>query len=241
LKEELELDILLKNVYAGLPKTVGNKQAANPMDREWTSAIFKEPVQGPVWVSKTGITGDGQGDTEHHGGPEKAVFAYSIGNYTYWQQEQGFPQITPGGMGENFLMEQIGEDTIAIGDTFQIGEAVVQVSQPRQPCWKPARRFKIKNLALLLQNTGRTGWYFRVLEEGHVEAGQTFLLVDRPYPQWTILKCNQVIHAEQLDFEAMGELAECTLLALGLRETLKKRIMKRVAPDIRSRVIGPNE
>jgi len=235
------LAILLKNIFAGLPKTVGDRNASNSMDREWTSAIFKEPVEGPVWVGKTGITGDGQADLKHHGGPEKAVFAYPYCHYTYWNNELGFSQITPGGMGENFLIEPIWEDTVSIGDTFQIGGAVVQVSQPRQPCWKPARRFKIKNLALLLQNTGRTGWYFRVLQEGFVEVGQTLSLVDRPCPEWTIVKCNQIIHGVQLDLEAMRSLAECQLLAPGLRETLEKRIAKREVPDIRNRVFGPNE
>ncbi|NRD77896.1 MOSC domain-containing protein [Bacillus sp. BRMEA1] len=235
------MSILLEKVFVGLPKRVGEKDADHPMDREWTSAIFKEPIQGPVWVSKTGLNGDGVEDTEHHGGPEKAVFAYSIGHYTYWHKEHGFSQITQGGMGENFLMEQIWEDTVAIGDTYQIGDAIVQVSQPRQPCWKPARRFKIKTLAILLQNTGRTGWYFRVLKEGFVEEGQTFSLIDRPYPQWTILKCNEVLHGGKQDFAAMRELADCVLLAPGLKETLEKRLAKREIPDISNRVFGPNE
>lgn len=231
----------MKKVFVGLPKTVGNNEAVRPMDREWTSAIFKEPVQGPVWVGKTGLTGDGQGDLEHHGGPEKAVFAYAFENYTYWQKELGFSQISTGGMGENFVMEHVSEEEVSIGDTLQIGEAVVQVSQPRQPCWKPARRFKVKNLALLLQNTGRTGWYFRVLKEGFVEEGHTITLVDRPYPQWTIQKCNEIIHAKKQNFEEMRELAQCELLAPGMRTTLETRIEKRETPDIQRRVFGPNE
>lgn len=235
------MSILLKQVFVGLPKTVGYKAAENPMEREWTSAIFKNPVQGPVWVGKTGLTGDGQWDTEHHGGPEKAVFAYAFENYPYWQKELGISEITSGAMGENLVMEKITEETISIGDTFQIGEAVVQVSQPRQPCWKPARRFKVKNLALLLQNTGRTGWYFRVLTEGIVEEGQTFTLVDRSYPQWTIQKCNHVIHAKQQNFEEIRELSKCELLAPSMRATLAKRVEMLETPDIRSRVFGPNE
>lgn len=231
----------LKTIFVGLPKTVGNKEAANPMDREWKSAIFKDPVKGSIWVGKTNLSGDGQGDLEHHGGTEKAILGYSFENYSYWQNEQGFPQITPGGMGENFLMTNSNEKTISIGDTFQIGEAVVQVSQPRQPCWKPARRFKIKNLALLMQNTGKTGWYFRVLKEGLVEEGQTFSLLERPYPQWTILKCNQVIHAKEQNFAELRDLAQCELLAPGMRATLEKRVEKGEAADIRSRVFGPNE
>ncbi|MEH7308248.1 MOSC domain-containing protein [Neobacillus drentensis] len=235
------MSIFLREVFAGLPKTVGRKESKNPMEREWTSAIFKEPVQGPVRVGKTGVAGDGQWDTEHHGGPEKAVFAYAFENYTYWQKELGISEITSGGMGENLVMEHLTEEMISIGDTFQIGEAVVQVSQPRQPCWKPARRFNVKTLALLLQNTGRTGWYFRVLKEGYIENGQTFTLVDRSYPQWTIQKCNQVIHAKEQNFEDIYELSQCELLAPGMRETLAKRVERLETPDIRNRVFGPNE
>jgi MOSC domain-containing protein YiiM len=235
------MSIFLKQVFTGLPKTVGMKEAKNPMEREWTSAIFKEPVQGPIWVEKTGLTGDGQWDTEHHGGPEKAVFAYPFENYLYWQKELELSEITSGGMGENFVMEQLTEEMISIGDTFQIGDAVVQVSQPRQPCWKPARRFKVKNLALLLQNTGRTGWYFRVLTEGFVEEGQKFTLIDRTFPQWTIQTCNQVIHAKEPNFEEVRKLSQCKLLAPSMRETLAKRANMMETPDIRSRVFGPNE
>ncbi|MED3563799.1 MOSC domain-containing protein [Bacillus xiapuensis] len=236
------MDFLLKKIFVGMPKTVGEKDASSPMDREWTSAIFKEPVQGPVWVGKTKLTGDGQFDQEHHGGPEKAVFAYSIENYAYWQNELGYPQISPGGMGENFLLENGTEETVSIGDIFKIGESIVQVSQPRQPCWKPARRFRVKTLALLLQNTGRTGWYFRVLKEGLVEEGQTFTLIERPYPQWTISRCNEIIHAKQQNFSDLRELAQCELLAPGLRTTLEKRVDAQLSTvDIRSRVYGPNE
>ncbi|MCM3570520.1 MOSC domain-containing protein [Neobacillus mesonae] len=235
------MGILLKSVFAGLPQTVGDKEALHLMDREWTSAIFKEQVHGPVWVSGTGLAGDGQADTKHHGGPEKAVFAYSYENYAYWQKKLGVSEITSGGMGENFVMEHVMEGGISIGDTFQIGEAIVQISQPRQPCWKPARRFRVKTLALLLQNTGRTGWYFRVLKEGHVEEGQIFTLIDRPFPQWTILKVNEMIHAKKPDLALMGELAGCELLAPKLRETLEKRIANGGASDIQKRVFGPNE
>lgn len=235
------MDILLKQVFVGVPKTVGRKDAANIMDREWTSAIFKEPVQGAVWVSKIGLTGDDQADKKHHGGSEKAVFAYSYENYLYWQKELDLPEITAGGMGENFVMEHVLEDAISVGDTLQIGDAVVQVSQPRQPCWKPARRFQVKTLALLLQNTGRTGWYFRVLKEGQVQEGQTFTLIDRPYPNWTIQKCNEIVHAKKPDLKLMKELAECDLLSSGFRDTLEKRLKTGGALDIRKRVFGPNE
>lgn len=235
------MNILLKKIFIGLPRTTGKKDAENPMEREWTSGIFKEPVQGAIWLSKTNLAGDGQADLKNHGGPEKAVFAYPIEHYTYWLQELGTHQILPGGMGENFLLENLTEEMIAIGDTFQIGEAIVQVSQPRQPCWKPARRFKVKNLALLIQNSGRTGWYFRVLKEGYVEEGQTFKLVDRPLPQWTIQRCNEIMHVEKQNIKLARELAQCELLAPNWRTTFKNRIEKGENPDILKRVLGPNE
>lgn len=236
----IEVDFLLKKVFVGVPKTVGDKDAKSVMDREWTSAIFKDAVEGPIQVGKTGLTGNEVSDTKNHGGPEKAVFAYSQENYVYWQNEFGDSEMGPGGMGENFFLENMTEDKVCIGDTYQIGDAVVQVSQPRQPCWKPARRFKIKTLALLIQNTGRTGWYFRVLNEGLVEEGQTFTLLERPYSQWTIQKCNEILHGKEPNFEEMRQLAECELLAPGMRETLEKRVALKAIPDITGRVFGPN-
>lgn len=235
------MEPFLKKVFVGLPKTIGEKEAENPMEREWRSGIFKEPVQGPIWLGKTKLTGDGQADLKNHGGLEKAIFAYPVEHYSYWEKELGTHRLVPGGMGENFLMEHRTEEGIAIGDTFQIGEAVVQVSQPRQPCWKPARRFGIKNLALLLQNTGKTGWYFRVLKEGYVEKGHSFTLLERPLPQWTVARCNEIMHVEKQNIEGASELAQCGLLAPNWRKTLNKRVEKGEFSDIRKRVFGPNE
>lgn len=235
------MDICVNQIFTGRPKTVGSNEAASLMDREWTSAIFKEPAEEPVWAGKTGLAGDDQADKENHGGPEKAIFAYPLEHYEFWQKEHGVANISAGGMGENFSMGNVSEGQISIGDTFQIGEAIIQVSQPRQPCWKPARRFKVKTLALLIQNTGRTGWYFRVLQEGFVEAGQSFTLLDRPYPQWTIQKCNEVLHSKNPDYKDMEKLSQCELLTPKMRNTLAARLEKRELPDISKRVYGPND
>lgn len=235
------MNSLVKEIFVGIPKTVGSKDATDPMDREWSSGIFKEPVQGPIWLGKANLIGDGQADLKHHGGPEKAVFVYSREHYKKWQEELGINDMITGGMGENFSVENVTERSISIGDTFQIGDAVVQVSQPRQPCWKPARRYKMKKLALLIQNTGRTGWYFRVLQAGLVEAGQKFTLLDRPFPNWTVEICNHIMHQEKHDFKKMKELAECELLTPSWRTTLIKRVDSKGLIDISARVIGPNE
>lgn len=235
------MEIILKKVFVGLPQVIGSKDAENPMEREWESGIFKKPIQGSVWLSNTGLHGDGQADTENHGGPEKAVFAYPLEHYGYWQKERETAEVGPGANGENFLLENVKEDMVCIGDIYEIGEAIVQVSQPRQPCWKPARRFKIKNLALLIQKSGRTGWYYRVLKEGNIEEGQKLTLIERPYPNWTIAKCNEIMHSSSPNPVELRELAQCELLAHSWRGTLNKRIESGKASDIRKRVIGPNE
>lgn len=231
----------LRKIFIGQPRTVGKLGAENPMERQWESGIFKEEADGAVSVTFTKIIGDGQADLKHHGGPEKAIFVYPSEHYSYWQEKVKEVPIYPGGMGENFSTGQLDENNVCIGDTYEIGEAVVQVSQPRQPCWKPARRYMVKNLALLIQESGRTGWYFRVLKEGNVEGGLEFKLLERPYPKWTIAQCNDIMHNDKKNRALTRELADCHLLAPSWRETLSIRLEQGIHSDINKRVFGPNE
>lgn len=226
-------------VFTGKVKKLGDANAKDPMDREWESGIFKQPTEEQVWLSKTGLDGDEQADKKHHGGPEKALFAYPIKHYKLWKEELNI-DIDMGAMGENLAVLEMDEFSVCIGDTYQLGDAVIQVSQPRQPCWKPARRFKIKDFALRIQNTGRTGWYFRVLEEGHIISRIDMELIDRPYPQWSIAACNEVMHVYKDDLKLADELASCELLAPNWKRTLQNRLRGRER-DIRRRVYGPNE
>lgn len=231
----------IEMIFVGLPKTLGNDQAKNPLDQEWTSSIFKEPVCKPVFASKTNLSGDQQADLKHHGGPEKAIFTYPSEHYIYWQKTLNQSNILPGGMGENFSTINLLESHVAIGDIFQVGKAIIQVSQPRQPCWKPARRYRTKELAILLQNSGRTGWYYRVLEEGWIEAGQSVQLIDRVTPEWTIAQCNDVMHRDRENFKRVADLAATETLASNWKATLQKRLENRKAEDIERRVYGPNK
>lgn len=114
------------------------------------------------------------------------------------------------------------------------------MSQPRQPCSKPARRFQVTDLALRLQNSGRTGWYLRVLEEGYVEKSQSLTLLERSYPQWTIARCNEIIHIKKNDLKAAAELASCKLLAENWKKTLHTRVDKGENQDINKKVYDPN-
>lgn len=191
--------------------------------KTWTTGIFKEPVTGPVAMHFTGLTGDGQADLVNHGGPDKAVNVYAIEHYPYWRDKLNIPALTNGGFGENFTTEGLLETELCIGDTFTLGDAIVQVSQPRQPCWKLAMKWHIKDLALQVEQTGKTGWYFRVLKEGTVTAGDELKLIEHPFPQWTIEAANQIMHHRPDDLTAATDLAACPLLSLSWKEMLSER------------------
>ncbi|WP_044282700.1 MOSC domain-containing protein [Myxococcus stipitatus] len=226
------------SLHIGQPRELGTPGAANPLERPWTSGIFKEPVQGPVWLSRTGLAGDGQADLRVHGGPEKAVFAYASVHHAFWREQLGRADLGPGAFGENWVLSGGAEDSVCIGDVLKVGRAHVQVSQPRQPCWKPARRWGSKELSLLIQQTGRTGWYYRVLEEGEVQAGDVLELVERPCPRFTIAFANQAMHGHRP--EDAAALAECLLLTPRWRESLQRRITGTPGDD-RPRLVGPNQ
>ncbi|ATY85188.1 MOSC domain-containing protein [Kyrpidia spormannii] len=211
---------LLIAIHIGRVKTMTDPSQAS---RKWRSAILKQPVSGPVWLSRTNLAGDEQADLKHHGGPDKAVLAYAAAHYPLWRQELGISEMEPGGFGENFVVSGMAEPDVCIGDTFRVGEAVVQVSQPRQPCWKLGRRWNLADLPKRAEETGRSGWYFRVLEEGWVAPGQEIVLVDRPFPQWTVARCNEIMHHRRRDRAAAAELDACPALSESWKKTLGQR------------------
>ncbi len=179
--------IRLASVQVGLPRTRGDAHASDPAQGEWTSAIFKDPVVGRVRLDLEGLAGDGQGDRESHGGPERAVLMYGAAHYPLWRSELGLA-LTHGAFGENFTIDGLDETTVCIGDSFAIGDAVVQVSQPRGPCWKISRRWNRPELLERVVVTGRTGWYCRVLRAGDVAAGDVCTLTGRPCDSWTVAR-----------------------------------------------------
>ena len=230
----------VKQLFVGKVKQVGNPNATIPMDKLWESGMFKEGTIEKVWLSKTGLVGDEVADKKNHGGPEKAVFTYSTKHYDFWKNEQNIEAMHVGGFGENLAIENMDENSVCIGDSYQFGEAVIQVSQPRRPCWKPARRFRTMDLALRIQNSGRTGWYFRVIKEGIVQGGEVLTLLERPYPEWTIAKCNEVMYDKKDDLDLAEKLAACELLAENWKQTLYKRLAGKES-DSGNRVFGPNK
>lgn len=214
----------VQKLLVGKVKRIGNPDATNPLEKAWESGMFKASTEMPVWLSKSGLKGDEVADKKNHGGQEKAIFAYPVSHYDYWQNEQQIEGIHIGGMGENLAVADMDEYTVCIGDTYQFGEAVIQVSQPRKPCWKPARRHRTMDLAMRIQKTGRTGWYFRVLQEGFVKAGAKLALLERPFIEWTIANCNEVMYEKKNDLELVEKLVSCHLLADSWKQPLVKRL-----------------
>jgi MOSC domain-containing protein YiiM len=211
---------LLLSIQVGLPKERGTEGAAEKMDRPWKSAIFKEPVDGPLWLGRTNLAGDRQANLQVHGGPDKAVLAYSADHYPGWRIELERPDLAHGSFGENFTIAGLTEATVCIGDTYRIGEALVQVTQPRQPCWKLERRLKRDDMITRVEATDRSGWYFRVLAEANVEAGLPVALVERPYPQWPIARAASVMRGRKDDPATAAQLAACPALATSWQERL---------------------
>ncbi len=144
-----------------------------------STGIYKESVTGAVWVRRLNLEGDGQADLKVHGGEHKAVYAYPFEHYAFWAHELGRHDLVPGQFGENLTVEGLIEDAVSIGDVFRIGEALLQVSQPRAPCFKLGIRMGDKDFVTRFVAVNRTGFYLRVLEEGRVAAGDAIEPVER--------------------------------------------------------------
>jgi MOSC domain-containing protein YiiM len=228
------------SLRVGQPRSYGTPGAAHPFDRPWVSAIAKEEVAGALWLGREGLEGDAVADRSVHGGPEKAVLAGAVEHLPFWRELLGRADLGPGAFGENLVLEGALEQDVCIGDSSAVGGALVQVSQPRQPCWKQARRWRSPQLALQMQRTGRTGWYLRVLREGHVQVGDALLLVERPYPTWTVARANAVMHGRPVDREAAAAQSELPLAAARWRESLA-RLAAGTGGDGRARLVGPND
>lgn len=182
-----------------MPVFLGTKDATDPDDQPWLTGFRKLPVQGPVEVTETGLAGDGHADLTNHGGRDKAILAYAGQHYQAWKAELERSDIAFGLFGENLTVSQGTEEDVCIGDVFSIGDVKVQVSQPRQPCWKLGRYAKHAELPKRVVETGFCGWYLRVLQPGFIEAGMNHELVERTQPEWTILRAHLTKYAKKGD------------------------------------------
>ncbi|WP_442602873.1 MOSC domain-containing protein [Paenibacillus sp. KN14-4R] len=201
-----------------------SKPITVPYNRtEVSTGIFKKPVHEGLMLSREGFEGDGQADTKHHGGPDKAVCGFCYEHFPFWSQELG-RELEFGAFGENVTIEGMLEDDVCIGDTFQLGEAVVQITQPRQPCFKLSVRYDAPKLPVQMQDTGYTGYYFRVLKEGLVTSGSELELLSRHELGITISYANRIMHHEKTNMEGMQNILAVDALSDSWRATFTKRI-----------------
>jgi MOSC domain-containing protein YiiM len=230
----------VRSIQVGTPETHGTKRAANPMDRTWRTGFYKDSVDGEVFLGETNLDGDQQADLRHHGGPEKAVCVYPSEHYPYWDDELDL-DLGPAAFGENFTTEGLTEREACIGDVYEVGEATMQITQPRSPCWKLARRWRVKDLAIRFEETGYTGWYLRVLDTGTITPGQSMSLADRPNPDWSVARATKVRYRMPDDRELAAELAAIDALGETWSDKLNHRAETGEQLYSTARVIGPNE
>ncbi len=221
---------ILSSIHIGKPKSYGFDDAVDPHDKPWTTGFFKTPIEGPVFVGTTNLAGDGQADLENHGGIDKAVLAYSADHYPKWRDELRLPDMPQGAFGENLTIAGLQEESVFIGDIFRIGKVIFEVSQPRQPCWKLARRWRMHELTGMVVGNGRSGWYLRVLEEGWIEARMPVELVTRPNPDWPIARANEIMHQRRADLPLTLALAGVSGLADSWVGELRERAERLRAP-----------
>ena len=228
----------IHEIYVGKIKTHGTENAEDPFDDKYVSAGFKEPINDSVFLSELGLTGDEQADKRFHGGKEKALFMYPKENYLELSCEFG-KEIPVGGNGENISIIGINERDVCVGDVYQLGESVIEVSQPRRPCWKPARRHRTMEFSKTIQDLGMTGWYFRVIQEGKITKGDTLKLIKRPCKEWTIKKVNDVMYVYTDNLGLAESLIDCVHIPESFKETLRARLRGEEESQMR-RLYGPN-
>jgi ferredoxin-NADP reductase/MOSC domain-containing protein YiiM len=201
----------LLSVNVGLPKNV-------PWNDETVfTSVWKRPVTGARMVRKLNIDGDGQGDLQGHGGEHRAVFVYQLDSYHYWQDFLGRPSIETGQFGENFTVDGLSDDTVCIGDRYQIGEALFEVTQPRVTCFRFGMRMQEPRMPALVVAHHRPGFYFRVLTEGLVSAGDEIVKTRSGEGQVTVAEADALLYLPNRDPARLAVAAAIPALSEGWR------------------------
>ncbi|ODA83031.1 hypothetical protein RJ55_01540 [Drechmeria coniospora] len=219
LSAPFEVDKLLEVRTSGMKKMAG-------LNIE--SGIDKKPCPGPMRITKLGLEGD-EHDPTFHGGLDKAILGYCSSHYDAWRQSypERSDRFVPGGFGENFVTACMNERNVCIGDIIAVGpDVLLQVSLPRQPCFKLNHRFSLKNFAPETYRTSRTGWYYRVKREGTVRVGDELRLVERAWPQWTVARVQEYLHRDKDNLEMNRQLAEVDALGDESRGQFRKRVAR---------------
>ncbi|MCK5111253.1 MAG: MOSC domain-containing protein [Arcobacteraceae bacterium] len=191
---------------------------------QWSTGSYKEPVSNIRDVTFDGIQGDEVSDTVNHGGEHKAIFANSLLNYPKWEEYLGVDNLIFGALAENLTLDKIAEEDVCIGDIHKIGTTTLEVSQPREPCWKISKKHNNKTFTKHIYDTGRTGWYYRVLEEGQMKKDDKVEFLRRIDNPINILKANEILRDPASALDMANYLVQLDVLGEPFRKSLKKKI-----------------
>ncbi|QOG11916.1 MOSC domain-containing protein [Arcobacter sp. FWKO B] len=218
------MDAKVVSLQVGKVKNYGSKESKDFISKYWESGSFKEPTQDDIWASKLGLLGDEVADKIHHGGVDKAIFANSYENYPTWAKFLGEESLPFGALAENLTISYLHESSVCIGDIHKIGSAILQVSQPRKPCWKISRKWKNQDFTNEIYISGLTGWYYRVLEEGAISANNEVCVLEQDPQRISILTSN-IAYTNPIKYqEILENILKIKSLALSYEASIHKRL-----------------
>ena len=209
------------SLNVGLPRVV--ESHGEPV----VTGIFKEPVEGPVRLRKLNLDGDRQADLTVHGGVSKAVYAYPREHYEFWRRELPEMELPYGMFGENFTTEGLLENAVNVGDRFRVGEAELMVTEPRLPCYKLGIKFGRADIIRKFLQSRRTGFYFAVLKEGQVQAGDALELLSRDANNITIADITRLYAFEKDDLTTLRRAVKLESLSESWRGHFQRQLQDR--------------
>lgn len=217
------------------------------LNQKISSAIDKKQISGSQFCDVNGLIDDTQVSTQFHGGPERALHYYPREHYAYWQSwfygmglTATLPLLGAGAFGENISGVGLAEDAACIGDIYRLDDALVQISQPRSPCYKLNARFGYDSFSVLVQANGRTGWLLRVLETGMVRPNANLTLVERPHPAMSVRRAGDIVFNHTFDRAAIQELAAISALSPSWQQRTADYLAQGQVTDWSLRLLGPD-
>jgi MOSC domain-containing protein YiiM len=203
---------------------VGRPRKLEALGRTTRTSIFKDPVDGAVAVRAEGLDGDRQADLRVHGGPTKAVYGYPVEHYPLWAAEMPEEPLPWGALGENLSLEGLREAEVFVGDVYRVGSAELRVTEPRLPCFKLVMKFRRESMIPRMLETRRTGFYFGVVREGRVRAGDAIELVSRDPARLTIDDVVRLTATDPDDVETLRRALACETLPEGWKTKFRRRL-----------------
>jgi ferredoxin-NADP reductase/MOSC domain-containing protein YiiM/ferredoxin len=188
------------------------------------TGIWKMPVEGPVMVRRLNIDGDGQGDREGHGGEQRAVMVYQTESYDFWQEYLNRDDLVPGNFGENFTVSGLADDDVCIGDRYRVGDAEFEVTQPRVTCFRVGLRLNEPQMPNLLVSQHRPGFYFRVIKEGSVRAGDDIVRIRRGLHQLSVVDVDALMYLPERDVSQLRKIVEVPALSPGWQQSFREML-----------------